>query len=72
MKKIRTTKSDSVDDFISICKRRPPHICAVNGPCNGWPKSDVPNPPNKEKWHSGGDDTFGVVGVGNPFFVAKK
>lgn len=20
------------------CTRRAPHICKVNGPCNGWPK----------------------------------
>lgn len=24
---------------IDTCTRQSPHICRVNGPCNGWPKS---------------------------------
>lgn len=27
-----------LEDPIHICTRPAPHICAVNGPCNGWPK----------------------------------
>ena len=23
---------------IKTCTRKAPHICRVNGPCNGWPK----------------------------------
>jgi len=25
------------------CTRPAPHICTVNGPCNGWPKDAVQN-----------------------------
>jgi len=26
------------DEAIETCIRPAPHICKVNGPCNGWPK----------------------------------
>jgi len=26
------------DDHVSTCTRPAPHICKINGPCNGWPK----------------------------------
>jgi hypothetical protein len=25
---------------VKTCTRLSPHVCAVNGPCNGWPKKD--------------------------------
>jgi len=27
---------------VQTCTRRAPHVCAVNGPCNGWPKDGEP------------------------------
>jgi hypothetical protein len=27
-------------EYIQGCTRPAPHICAVNGPCNGWPRSE--------------------------------
>lgn len=30
-------KRDHEDD-VQMCTREAPHICRVNGPCNGWPK----------------------------------
>jgi hypothetical protein len=26
-------------DVVQICTRPSPHVCTVNGPCNGWPKT---------------------------------
>jgi hypothetical protein len=26
------------DSFVRTCTRPEPHVCKVNGPCNGWPK----------------------------------
>jgi hypothetical protein len=37
-------------DTVNICARPAPHICTVNGPCNGWPQSVVkPFPPTPYK-----------------------
>lgn len=24
-----------------VCVRKPPHVCRVNGSCNGWPRTSV-------------------------------
>jgi hypothetical protein len=32
-------------ELINTCTRQSPHICRVNGPCNGWPKPEGLNPP---------------------------
>jgi hypothetical protein len=29
---------ENMHDEIQVCTRLKPHICQVNGPCNGWPK----------------------------------
>jgi hypothetical protein len=29
---------EEFEDHVSVCTRPEPHICRVNGPCNGWPK----------------------------------
>jgi hypothetical protein len=33
------------EEQIDTCTRQSPHICRVNGPCNGWPKPEGLNPP---------------------------
>jgi hypothetical protein len=77
MDNVRTTIKDSVDDFIRICQRRAPHVCRVNGPCNGWPKdteNEGLNLPNKERWADGWvehDEVYGPSQLTGPFVGLK-
>ena len=32
---------EAMSQAIQDCTRSAPHICKVNGPCNGWPKEKL-------------------------------
>lgn len=35
---IRCGVPNELADEVHVCTRPEPHVCQVNGPCNGWPK----------------------------------
>lgn len=75
MEGVRTTIKDSVDDFIQICRRTSPHICRVNGPCNGWPKLELLNPSipcNLSNDGGIGIEAHAPVGFSSPHGLSKK
>lgn len=36
---------------VQTCTRPFPHICKVNGPCNGWPRGVPEDTQLDEPWH---------------------
>ncbi len=59
---------------VKVCTRKPPHICAENGPCNGWPKYSFCETIAAYVWHirpltdagkklGGGADTLTLCGL---------
>lgn len=34
------TPSPTPSPMVQTCTRLPPHVCKVNGPCNGWPRTE--------------------------------
>jgi hypothetical protein len=74
MEGVRTTIKDSVDDFIQICRRTSPHICRVNGPCNGWPKLELLNPsiPCNLSREFDEPEQHAPVGMSSPHGLSKK
>lgn len=37
-------------EAIQTCTRPAPHVCKVNGPCNGWPKENQTFPAWIAEW----------------------
>jgi hypothetical protein len=47
---------------VQTCTRPSPHVCKVNGPCNGWPKEDLMQQKPLEGWNTADADYIAKMG----------